>query len=355
MPAPDSTRRDFLTGKAAARSLSDSVGSLGASGEGTDGACVLNVARPAMACQFEFRVLSTATHNTGPAAIEALDLVEAIEDQLTVYRDQSEVQEINRTAALHPIPVEPGLFALLEQADALYQETGGAFDLTAGPLSKAWGFFERRGRVPSEAELAAAMAHVGWGRVCLDRTEKSIQFTEPGVEINFNSIGKGYALDRAADLLAERGAPDVLLHGGGSTLVARGQNRAAGVPGWLAGLGDPLRSGRRLGEFLLRDEALSTSGAATQKFVQGGKRYGHLIDPRTGRPAEGVHSVTVLAPTGAAADALSTAFYVLGWEGAEAYCGGHADVRALFVLPTPGGGVDVRTLNLPEDAWRRYP
>ncbi len=315
--------------------------------------CVLTISRRAMACLFEIRVLSTVARNTSPAALAALDLIESLEDQLTVYREQSEAQSINRAAAERPVTVESRLFALLELADSLYRDTDGAFDLTAGPLSKVWGFFERRGRVPSEQELREARSRVGWGNVLLNRDERTIRFTKTGLEINLNSIGKGYALDRAAELLKERDVPDALLHGGGSTLVARGENRAAGVPGWLAGLGDPLRTGRRLGEFLLCNEALSTSGAATQKFVHGGRRFGHLIDPRTGMPAEGVHSVTVLAPTGAEADALSTAFYVLGWERAQAYCADHPAIRAVFVLPE-GSHARVETLNLPEEAWRRY-
>lgn len=315
----------------------------------------LTLTRRAMACEFQVRLNTTAEQNDSVAAMAALDVVERVEDRLTVYRDESEVQDLNRHASRGPAAVAPDLFELLLLTERLYRETTGAYDITSGPLSKAWGFSRRAGRVPSEDELREALARVGWSHVRVDNDAMTIEFTRPGMEINFNSAGKGFALDRAAECLAERGAADFIINGGRSTLVARGR-QADGDPdgvGWGVGIRHPLRPERRLAECRLVDAAFSSSGSGTQCFVTGGKRYGHLIDPRTGWPAEGLHSVSVVAPTGAEADALSTAFYVMGYEAAEAYCQSQPGLQACFVLPgKSAGSVEVRGVGLDAECWR---
>ena len=161
-----------------------------------------------------------------------------------------------------------------------------------------------------------------------------LRFLQAGIEINLGSIGKGYALDRAGELLAECGVDDYLLHGGNSSVLARGAHAELGADGgWSVGVRDPLHPARRLGQLRVRDRALATSGSGTQFFVHHGKRYGHMLDPRTGQPAEGVLSATVLAPTAAEADALSTAFYVMGPEQTAAYCDQHPEIAALMFCP----------------------
>src|SRR5262249_4156409 len=144
-----------------------------------------------------------------------------------------------------------------------------------------------------------------------------VRLDRAGVEINLGSIGKGYALDRMAELLVAEGIENFLIHGGNSSVLGRGVGQESGVRsqeleeteretrGWWVGLRHPLVPERRIGEICLRDRALGTSGSGTQFFVHEGKRYGHILDPRTGRPAEGTLSTTVAAPTGAEADALA--------------------------------------------------
>jgi thiamine biosynthesis lipoprotein len=287
--------------------------------------------------------------------------VEELEDRLSVYRDHSEIMRLNRTAAFEAAPVDAELFALLQQCDRLYQQTAGAFDATTGPLSRVWGFFERKGRLPGDGELAEALDLVGWRHVQLDPDAQTMRLLKPGVEVNFNGIGKGYALDRAAELMQEDGVADLLMHGGRSTLVARGNRPPIEVdgvegdrPGWGVGLRHPIRPQHHIAEFNLVDGAFSTSGSATQGFVHQGQRYGHILDPRTGRPALGMHSVSVVAPTGAEADALSTAFFVMGFEASAEYCRQNPGVGALFVLPgAQPSTVEIRPVNLPDDRWRQ--
>ncbi len=375
------SRRDFLTGKSAVEALADAVigpppplsppTSVGVQ----PGSHLLSVSREAMACLFE-AVFDAATYrDRTEAVIEALALLEPLEQQLTVYRDTSEVMQLNRLAAAGPVEVEQGLFALLQRAGALYEATGGAFDVTAGRLSKVWGFHRRQGQMPSAGEVAAALATVGSRHLKLDGVNRTVQFMQPGLELNLGAIGKGYALDRVADAVAAGGIGEFLLHGGNSGVLARGtrnselrmQKSESGEDhsafcllnsefhcGWLVALRHPLKPDLRLAEFVLRDQALGTSGSGTQFFHHQGKRYGHILDPRSGWPAEQVLSATVIAPTAEQADALSTAFYVLGLEGARDYCERHAEVSALLIAPAArAGGIELHPFNLPDDRWRR--
>ncbi len=272
-----------------------------------------------------------------------------------MFRETSEVSRLNRLAAIEPIPVEPRLFALLERARQLHHDTAGAFDITAGPLSKVWGFYRREGRLPDEAQLREALACVGMQHVELDKDQETVKFLKSGLEINLGSIGKGYALDRCGELFAATGITDFLLHGGNSSVLARGSMAGGGPAGWDVGLPNPLVPGERLAEIHLRGRGLATSGSGTQFFVHEGRAYGHILDPRTGWPAEGVLTSTVLAPTAAEADALSTAFYVLGPIGAETYCRAHPAVGAILVCRQQRDSrLEIKAFGLGEDEVTRY-
>lgn len=284
----------------------------------------------------------------------ALDLVAALEDQMTVYRETSEVSRLNAIASFRPVAVEAGLLQLFQQAKSLSAQTGGAFDITAGQLSKTWGFYRRAGRLPSVEEIETALATVGYEQLQLNTTELTAHFLKPGMEINLGAIGKGYALDRAADLLAEKELRDCLLHGGNSSVLARG-HRCGDSGGWTIALKHPLRPDERFAEFILHNQALGTSGSGTQYFHHGGKRYGHIIDPRTGWPAEQILSSTVIAPTAAEADALATALYVMSLDEAATFAQQRTDVSVL--LTTRGkhaGQVELHPFNLADDAWRLF-
>ncbi len=288
----------------------------------------LHVSRSAMACRFE--VTMPARERAGvEAAREALDEVDRLEQQLTVYRESSEVSFVNRHAADGPVPVESSLFELLRLCVELQRETGGAFDVTSGPLSRCWGFMKREGRVPDAREIEEARACVGNEQLILDAETLTVRFARAGVEINFGSIGKGYALDCVAANV-RRGVRSALLSAGYSSLRAVGGGDA-GQRGWLVGVRHPRDKERRLALLRLRDSAMSTSGSEEQFFEHEGRRYGHVIDPRTGYPSEGVSGVTVIAQSAAHSDALATAFFVGGRGLAEEYCARHPGVVAVML------------------------
>jgi FAD:protein FMN transferase len=261
-----------------------------------------------------------------PAARAALDAVDRIEDRLTVFRETSEVARVNREAAAGEVEASPMLFDLLLRCRALHAETEGAFDPTSAPLSRCWGFLARQGRLPSAEDIEAARRRVGMDAIALDPAARTVRFTRPGMELNFGAIGKGHALDLVADLLRQRGVPRALVAAAGSSAVALGggdgfpvEVRSRRVDGVLARL-------------RLRDAALGTSGAGEQYFEVDGRRYGHVLDPRTGWPAEGVLSATVAGADAASADALSTAFLVGGHALAERYCATHPGTLAFVTL-----------------------
>jgi len=374
----DSSRREFLTGRSAAKALADAHDALAVplpSPRAAADTWLTQISREAMACEFEV-LLDAKKYPGGPdAAVETLDLVESLEAQLTVYRDTSEVSRLNQRAFAEPVVLEQRLFELFMQAKELWKATEGALDITSGALTKIWGFYRRQGRMPSDAEVAEALANVGSQHLELDTSRNSVRFLVPGLEINLGAIGKGHTLDRCAELLFSRGIQDFIIHGGNSSVLARGvrgqesrvRDQEPGIEAdspsspqppvpsprlpWSIGLRHPLRPEQRLAEFILHDQALGTSGSGSQFFHHQGKRYGHIIDPRTGWPAEQVLSATVIAPTAAESDALSTAFYVLGLEGAKSYCEEHTEISALLVTQK-GAGVKLHPVNLSDEKWR---
>jgi len=337
----------------------------------------IRLSQTAMAADFE------VIFNPGPAArlqaaSDTLAEVARLEQLLSIYRPSSTLSQLNaHAAAASPagIATDPELFALIYDALALAMETEGAFDPTATPLVALWRTALRNSQPPTEAEVTAARAATGFQHVRLDPHQQTVAFTHPQTQLNFNAFGKGYALDRAGQILdawlAARGtgvtqtdeAPHLpqpaqpagddtgrtdpasdsstppehawLLHGGYSSLLARGS--LAGVDGWPVGIRHPQFPQKTLATLWLKDRGLSTSGSGVQFFRHRGRRYGHLIDPRTGWPADGMLSATVLAPTAAEAEALSTAFFVLGVERAQQYCHNHPEISALLI-PTPEPG-----------------
>ncbi len=287
----------------------------------------LHVNRTAMACRFEVTMCQSEEMGIA-AATEALDEIDRLESRLTVFRETSEVSVVNSEAAKRSIEVSQELFDLLTLCQHLYEETDGAFDVTSGPLTRSWGFLRRQGQLPSQVEIDQAMCVVGSDKLLLDETKRTVRFAREGMEINLGSIGKGYALDSAADLMSTR-VSTALLNAGSSSMRAVGNGEHG--KGWLVGLRNPRSKLRRLGVLRLRDCALSTSGSEEQFFEHQGQRYSHIIDPRSGWPASGVTSVSVVAPTAAISDALATAFFVGGRQLAEPYCQTHTNVLAIML------------------------
>jgi thiamine biosynthesis lipoprotein len=337
-------RRDFLQPRQFAQTAGQMFAALDEPAEllappSSDDSLLIHLRRRAMATGFEI-VLPYGTPNTVAMGEAAFDLLDTLEQQLTVYRETSEVSRLNQRAFARPVRVENRLFGLLELAARIHEETAGAYDITTGALIKAWGFFRGPRRVPSEEELASARECVGMQEVILERERRSVRYLRPGLEINLGSIGKGYALDRLARFLQDEwGVARMLLHGGTSSVYARGCPPDC-ERGWQVGILHPWDRQRRLGRVWLRDRALGNSAATHRHLEYNGRKLGHVLDPRTGWPASGIASASVLAPTAAQADALSTAFYVGGVDLARPYCTSHPGIGAIL-LPEGEGAEPV--------------
>lgn len=422
--------------------------------------------RAAMASDFEVSLNATRDDSGADAALDALDEVDRVENVLSIFRPTTLASRVNLLAAELNVRVDEEFWGWLETAIRFSEETEGAFDVAAAPIWRAWGFAKRDGAFPAPEIIERALQLSGTRHLQLDEVERSIAFDEEGVELNFGAIGKGIALDAAAQKLLDGGQTDFLIQGGKSGCVARGGrlnddlfvfgdfadketeqaeadetrsdafpenavfafgaavetvltqglsalsssndaasrggetdedddpefdeesgrrrrtsrradeeavealipeflrpdaeterlatlSKARRFPGWTIGVAHPLFPERRIGEIFLRDRALGTSGSTYQFFRCGGKRYSHVVDPRTGYPTTGVLSTTVLAPTATEADALSTAFFVLGPEKTAAFCANRPEIGALLVLERETSpGYALATFNLGPDVWR---
>jgi thiamine biosynthesis lipoprotein len=271
---------------------------------------ITTVSYPAMATEFAV-LLSSRWADRVEIALDALQQLDEIEHRLTVYRPESEVSRVNRFAAQRPQSVSPPTYELIEQAILWSQRTRGAFDITTGPLVNAWGFTTRSGQKPSPDQIEMARACVGYSQLRLSPSDRSIEFLRHGMSINMGAIGKGDALDKVAGKLREHGITDFLIHGGQSSLIAAGNQSTEHDLGWAVGISHPTKPRRRLRGIWLKDMALGTSGSGKQFFHHRGKRFGHVIDPRTGYPAGDHLSLTVLMPSATDADACATGLFVM--------------------------------------------
>jgi thiamine biosynthesis lipoprotein len=271
------------------------------------------LARHLMATRFELvlPVIGDAARLRA-AGEEALDEVERLEGRLSAYLPTSDISRLNARAADDRVPVAPWLFGLLKTARELTLMTGGAFDITVGPLLRAWGFVGGAGRMADPNVLEAARELVGPDRIVLDDTTSSVHFDRPGVALDLGAIGKGYAVDAALSVLRDNGVASALMHGGTSTVGVIGAPPDA--EGWNVAIAAPPDTPAIQATVTLRDgDTLSVSAPHGKAFTDAdGRALGHVLDPRTGRPAEAARLAAVVCSSATEGDALSTALLVAG-------------------------------------------
>ena len=311
-----------------------------------------------MACDFEVFFNMNQYDASTEAALAAFRLIDELECKLSYYLDESEISQLNRSHGhIHIATTE--LREVLEKAQSIFSATAGAFDITSTPLSEVWGFHQRQGAIPSNEQIEAALKHVDATKI--EIADEGIRLTSENLKINLNSIGKGYALDRAAALIAGFQVRDFVIHGGQSSVTARGTESRdehapdGNSPGWKIGLSHPYIPNHRLAEITLKNQSLSTSGTARQGFFHQGKRYGHVIDPRTGWPTDHFLSATVICQSAATSDALATAFFVMNLDEIQTYCKSHPEIAAILVVPqSKTGSTSIETFNLNEESLRLF-
>lgn len=252
------------------------------------------------------------------AAAAAFDEIHRLDRMLSNYQAASEWNEVNRSAALRPVTVSPELFQLLSRCMIYSRQSDGAFDITVGPLMKVWGFYKGEGQLPRAADVADALVHVGYRHVQLDPIAQTVHFDRPGVELDPGGIGKGYAVDRVVEVLKRKGVSIALVSAGGSSLYGMGTPPGE-TKGWRISIRAPENPRRSAGEVFLLDTSLSTSGSYEKFFWAQGRIHSHLMDPRTGYPARGTASVSVLAPRTLDSEAWTKPYFVNGrtWTAAH--------------------------------------
>ncbi len=262
------------------------------------------------------------------AVNEAFDEIDRLDAQMSNYKPDSELSVINREAAQQDVTVSPNLFDLLQYSLKASAESGGDFDITVGPLMKMWGFFRGQGRLPSPAEIARAEKAIGYQHVHLDSARRTIRFDEPGVELDLGGIGKGYAVDRAVEILRSSGVEAALVSSGGSSIYALGA--PPGERGWKITVRDPFRADKAADVLRLQNFALSTSGNYEKFFNIDGKIYCHIMDPHTGWPVQGMLSTVAAVPTGVETEALTKIFFVGGVEKSRRYLATHPNAIGIL-------------------------
>ena len=267
------------------------------------------------------------------------------------YKKESVLSELNNNASAGPVDCNKELSNIIEQSIQYSEITEGAFDITIGPLMKKWGFFKKQGRIPGKEELESVLKSVSYKNIIIEEkaikslaknpiTVKKVSFKNTGTQIDLGGIGKGYAVDRVTSVLKQNGINSALINFAGNIYTF---GTPPGKDSWVIGLQHPRESEGLLGTFEIKDKAVSTSGDYEKFFTIEGKRYSHIIDPRTGNPVTGIVSVTIVTDNATRADALSTGVFVLGKEKGMALIEKLPDVEGIIIYENANSKLSTKT------------
>jgi thiamine biosynthesis lipoprotein len=261
--------------------------------------------------------------------------IRRLDDTLSDYREESELNRFCRAPAGRAVALSPELFEALALSQRLAEKTDGAFDVTLGPLIRLWRRARKEARLPDEQQRAQALAACGWRKLELDRQARTGTLLAPGMRLDLGGVAKGLAADRALGVLRERGLASALVAAGGDVRAGDAPPEQAGWNVGVRGL-DASESGLSR-VVVLANRAISTSGDAEQFVEIGGVRYSHIVDPQTGLGLRDRLTATVIAPTGARADALATAVSVLGAKRGIEMITSEPESEALVIRAAEGG------------------
>lgn len=284
---------------------------------------------PAMGTEYSLYLFAGSREEAESIARPVFQEVDRVDGLLSNYQPGSELSRINREAFQHDVTTDPETFRFLETCLAWSERSRGAFDISVGKLMKVWKFFGASGALPAPEELAAARKDVGWEKIKLDRTARTVRFLAAGIELDPGGVGKGYAVDRAVRVLRAKQVATALLSAGSSTIYALGAPPEE--PGWKVRVPSVREGQDTVSTVILRDTSLSTANLSEKNFVHEGHFYGAIMDPRTLRPVERMLQVTVISPSATDSDALSNALFVSGPEDRAALLEGRQQDCALVI------------------------
>ena len=297
------------------------------------GAMQLERSTDAMGTTFSIVLYGSEPASMNQAIDAAFEEARRLDALLSNYRAASEWSRINREAAERPVAVSPELFRLLFDCLDYSRASEGTFDLTIGPLMRAWGFIGGSRHVPSSDQIREALELVGYRHVQLNAPDRTVRFDRAGVEIDPGGVGKGYAVDRMVEILRARGFRNALVAASGSTIFGLG-NPPDEPRGWPISVADPWDHRKNAAQVFLKDMSLSTSGSYEKSFRASGHRYSHIMDPRRGVPAENTVQVSVVAPHAIDSEIWAKPYFIQG----SAWTAAHKPKswRVLYCENTPG-------------------
>jgi len=312
--------------------------------EGGPAGSVVRESRALMGASFEIAAWAPTGRESATKTLlgDALDAVAALEKQISSWVPESDTSALNRAAGQAPVVVGGDLRELVDLAAAWSERTHGAFDVTVAPLLDLWNQAASRDAPPENKEVMKELEKVGFEKIIAK--DGTLFLSEPGMRLDLGAIGKGFAADRAAETLLTAGVENFIIDAGGD-LIVRGSR---GEAQWQVGIRDPRRTGV-LAVSAISNRAIATSGDYEQFISIGSHRYSHILDPRSGTPASGLTSVTVLSARAVDSDALATALFVMGSEAGLAFVERLAEVEAFFVTD---GGASISSSGLRLDGER---
>ena len=314
---------------------------LGAVGSGTP-STALNSASPLRTIPFRTKTMGTwGTVNVvtsdssavADPALASLLVFHHVDSLMSNWTQTSEVARINREAGKGAITIDPEVAAVIARSLEVSQATHGAEDITVEPLVRLWGFLGGTPRLPKSEEIKSVLPRIGYQNIHLDAKTPTIALSRD-VRVDLGGIAKGYAVDGAAAVLRKAGISNALVDLTGNMMAI---GSAPGHEGWVVGVRNPASQDAHFLRVHLHDEAISTSGNYEQFIDENGKRYSHIMDPRTGWPAQGVSSVTVVAKDALTCDAWDTGLFVLGSEKARQLAKARDDIAIIVIEPAAGG------------------
>ncbi len=242
---------------------------------------------------------------------EAVAEITRIEKLISSWDQDSETSLINRNAGIQPVKVSLELYKLIERAKQISEITDGAFDISYASMDEIWKFDGSMKRMPSEDDIKKSVARVGYQKIILNEQDHSVFLKQPGMKISFGAIGKGYAADKTKELLVANQVVAGIINAAGD-LTTWG-TKVSGEK-WLIGIANPLSKDKIFSWLPIVESSVATSGNYEKYVIFGGKKYTHIIDPRTGYPASGINSVSIFAKSAELCDALATAVFIMGRE-----------------------------------------
>lgn len=263
-----------------------------------------------MGSRFEIIAVSGDSSKAWAAINYGIQEIERIEQLMSSWQPDSETSKINAMSGQQPVAVSKELYDLIFRSLKVSKLTNGAYDISFAGMNSIWNFDKKTHyTIPDSQSVASQASKVDFKSILLNEAKKTVYLSKPGMKIGFGSIGKGYAANRAMAIMKEKGIQSGMVNAGGD-LITWGEDKDGQA--WSVGIADPNQKNEMISWLALQDMALVTSGDYEKYFVYKDQRYGHILDPRSGYPAKGIKSVSILCPDAELGDALATAVYVMG-------------------------------------------